>query len=138
MSLWDADASKCACSAPKPCALRFGILTRRPAGLQGLVSSLWRSRRKRFSFTRYLGLVHMSSECSTAWPRAPCAADCWPPACSPAPAPPLVQSNIDTGGYRSLREGEEVEFELVVGENGKKKAFHVTGPGGEAPLVSHP
>jgi cold shock CspA family protein len=47
-----------------------------------------------------------------------------------------LQSNIDTSGYRSLREGEEVEFDLLVGEDGKKKAFHVTGPGGASPLVS--
>lgn len=46
-----------------------------------------------------------------------------------------LQSNIDTTGYRSLQQGEEVEFELVVGEDGKKKAFHVTGPQGTPPKV---
>eukprot|EP00887_Chlorella_sp_A99_P001776 scaffold19.g1776.t1 len=48
------------------------------------------------------------------------------------------QSNIDTTGFRSLKEGEEVEFDLVVGEDGKKKAFHVTGPGGAPPQGSTP
>ena len=43
------------------------------------------------------------------------------------------QTNIDTDGFRSLHENEVVEFELVVGEDGKKKAFHVTGPGGQPP-----
>lgn len=48
----------------------------------------------------------------------------------------VVQSNIETTGFRSLREEEEVEFDLVIGEDGKKKAFHVTGPDGAPPLVS--
>ena len=43
------------------------------------------------------------------------------------------QSNIEAEGFRSLHENEVVEFELVVGVDGKKKAFHVTGPGGVAP-----
>ncbi|GAB4819234.1 hypothetical protein N2152v2_006280 [Parachlorella kessleri] len=46
------------------------------------------------------------------------------------------QSNIDTTGYRSLQQGEEVEFDLVVGEDGKRKAFHVTGPNGAPPQGS--
>lgn len=50
------------------------------------------------------------------------------------PTAPL-QSNIETTGYRSLKEGEEVEFDLVVAEDGKKKAFRVTGPGGAPPQV---
>lgn len=48
----------------------------------------------------------------------------------------LKQSNIETSGFRSLREGEEVEFDLVIGEDGKKKAFNVTGPDGAPPLGS--
>ena len=47
-----------------------------------------------------------------------------------------MQSNIETVGYRSLQEGEEVEFDLVVAEDGKKKAFRVTGPDGAPPQVS--
>lgn len=46
-----------------------------------------------------------------------------------------MQSNIETTGYRSLKEGEEVEFDLVVADDGKKKAFRVTGPGGAPPQV---
>lgn len=52
-----------------------------------------------------------------------------------APPPLPSQSNIETTGYRSLKEGEEVEFDLVVAEDGKKKAFRVTGPGGAPPQV---
>lgn len=48
------------------------------------------------------------------------------------------QSNIDTVGFRSLKEEEDVEFDLVEGEDGKKKAFRVTGPGGAPPLGSLP
>ena len=40
------------------------------------------------------------------------------------------QSAIQSAGFRSLREGEEVEFK-VVDERGKKKAIEVTGPGGD-------
>ena len=43
------------------------------------------------------------------------------------------QSNINSDGFRSLREEEEVEFDLVIGDDGKKKAFNVTGPGGRPP-----
>lgn len=46
------------------------------------------------------------------------------------------QSNIETTGYRSLKEGEEVEFDLVVADDGKKKAFRVTGPDGAPPQGS--
>jgi cold shock CspA family protein len=46
------------------------------------------------------------------------------------------QSNISTSGYRSLREGEAVEFDLAAAPDGKLKAFSVTGPGGAAPLGS--
>ena len=61
-------------------------------------------------------------------PRSPlrCLAVLWPP---------LPQSNIETTGYRSLKEGEDVEYDLVVAEDGKKKAFRVTGPGGAPPQV---
>lgn len=47
------------------------------------------------------------------------------------------QSNIDSDGFRSLYENESVEFDLVVGEDGKKKAFHVTGPDGQPPRGAH-
>ena len=50
-----------------------------------------------------------------------------------AAAPP--QSNIETTGYRSLQQGEEVEFDLVIGDDGKRKAFRVTGPQGAPPQV---
>jgi cold shock CspA family protein len=40
------------------------------------------------------------------------------------------QSAINAPGFRSLREGEDVEFN-VVDERGKKKAVDVTGPQGD-------
>ena len=40
------------------------------------------------------------------------------------------QSAINASGFRSLMEGEEVEFK-VVDENGKAKAIDVTGPNGD-------
>lgn len=39
-------------------------------------------------------------------------------------------SAIQSEGYRTLEEGQRVEFEIVIGENGREKAEHVTGPGG--------
>jgi cold shock CspA family protein len=40
------------------------------------------------------------------------------------------QTSILAEGFRSLREGEEVEFSVEVSENGKTKALNVTSPGG--------
>lgn len=41
------------------------------------------------------------------------------------------QTNIYAEGFRSLAEGETVEYECVVDETtGKTKAHNVTGPGG--------
>ncbi|GHE46537.1 cold shock domain-containing protein [Streptomyces vinaceus] len=40
------------------------------------------------------------------------------------------QSEISARGYRSLGEGEEVEFSVVVDALGKRKAVQVTAPGG--------
>ena len=45
------------------------------------------------------------------------------------------QSSIEAEGFRSLREGESVEFELEAGEDGRTKAVKVTGPEGAAPQV---
>eukprot|EP00574_Skeletonema_japonicum_P004813 CAMPEP_0201726984 /NCGR_PEP_ID=MMETSP0593-20130828/10566_1 /ASSEMBLY_ACC=CAM_ASM_000672 /TAXON_ID=267983 /ORGANISM="Skeletonema japonicum, Strain CCMP2506" /LENGTH=119 /DNA_ID=CAMNT_0048218591 /DNA_START=58 /DNA_END=417 /DNA_ORIENTATION=+ len=39
------------------------------------------------------------------------------------------QTNINVSGFRSLAEGEAVEFKIVT-ENGKSKAIDVTGPEG--------
>ena len=52
--------------------------------------------------------------------------------------PPLVspQTSIQTDGYRSLREGEEVEFNIETGDDGRTKAVNVTGPNGAPPQVS--
>lgn len=39
------------------------------------------------------------------------------------------QTEIKSSGFRTLGEGEEVEFDIVQ-ENGRSKASHVTGPAG--------
>lgn len=46
------------------------------------------------------------------------------------------QSNITTSGYRSLREGESVEFEETVSKDDRLTAMNVTGPDGREPLVT--
>ncbi|KAK9836303.1 hypothetical protein WJX81_003539 [Elliptochloris bilobata] len=43
------------------------------------------------------------------------------------------QSSIDAEGFRSLREGEAVEFFVETGEDGRMKAVEVTGPDGAPP-----
>ncbi|PNH03642.1 Glycine-rich protein 2 [Tetrabaena socialis] len=43
------------------------------------------------------------------------------------------QTNISSEGFRSLREGEAVEFEVEGGPDGRSKAVSVSGPGGNAP-----
>lgn len=43
------------------------------------------------------------------------------------------QSSIDADGFRSLREGEVVEFFVETGEDGRMKAVKVTGPDGAPP-----
>lgn len=48
-----------------------------------------------------------------------------------------LQTSINVDGFRSLREGERVEFDLEISEDGRAKAMNVTGPGGEAPQVSN-
>ena len=40
-------------------------------------------------------------------------------------------SSIHASGFRSLGEGEVVEFEVITEPNGKSKAIHVTGPNGD-------
>ena len=44
-----------------------------------------------------------------------------------------MQSSIDAEGFRSLREGEVVEFFVETGEDGRMKAVKVTGPDGAPP-----
>jgi len=39
-------------------------------------------------------------------------------------------SEIQAQGFKSLAEGESVEFEVVVQEDGRRKAINVTGPNG--------
>lgn len=41
-----------------------------------------------------------------------------------------AQSNIHSKGFRSLQEGEVVEFDVEHGQDGRVKAVNVTGPGG--------
>merc|ERR1712083_883051 len=40
------------------------------------------------------------------------------------------QTAIHAEGFRSLLEGEEVEFDIVTDDDGKLRAIDVTGPGG--------
>mmetsp|Transcript_4123 Transcript_4123/g.11636 ORF Transcript_4123/g.11636 Transcript_4123/m.11636 type:complete len:143 (+) Transcript_4123:129-557(+) len=40
------------------------------------------------------------------------------------------QSEIHAEGFRSLDEGESVEYEVIQGQDGRLKAAQVTGPGG--------
>lgn len=48
------------------------------------------------------------------------------------------QTSIQAQGFRSLREGESVEYKIAKGEDGRTKAIDVTGPGGQEPLgTSH-
>jgi len=43
------------------------------------------------------------------------------------------QTSIVTDGFRSLREGEPVEFLAETGDDGRLRAVQVTGPGGAPP-----
>jgi hypothetical protein len=47
----------------------------------------------------------------------------------------LLQTSIITEGFRSLGEGEEVEFYVETGDDGRTKAVQVTGPNGAPPVV---
>ena len=47
----------------------------------------------------------------------------------------LLQTSIVTEGFRSLAEGEAVEFYVEAGDDGRTKAVNVTGPGGAPPQV---
>lgn len=51
------------------------------------------------------------------------------------PPPLLLQSNIISEGFRSLREGETVEYDTETSPDGRTKAINVTGPGGAPPQV---
>eukprot|EP00210_Caulerpa_lentillifera_P001849 g1778.t1 len=44
------------------------------------------------------------------------------------------QTNIQSSGFRSLREGEAVEYEAIVSNDGRLSAVQVTGPEGREPL----
>eukprot|EP00798_Chlamydomonas_sp_ICE-L_P006242 gene6242-2862_t len=48
------------------------------------------------------------------------------------------QSNIRSSGFRSLREGEVVEFDVEPGTDGRSKAINVSGPEGSAPQGAPP
>merc|ERR1719461_2333952 len=41
------------------------------------------------------------------------------------------QTEIYSEGFRSLAEGEKLEFDVVVQDDGRRKAVNVTGPGGD-------
>ncbi|CEO94395.1 CSD domain-containing protein [Plasmodiophora brassicae] len=40
------------------------------------------------------------------------------------------QTSVHAKGYRSLADGETVEFDVEVGDDGRTKAMNVTGPDG--------
>ena len=40
------------------------------------------------------------------------------------------QTEIHADGYRTIHEGEELEFEVVTQDDGRRKAVNVTGPNG--------
>ncbi len=46
-----------------------------------------------------------------------------------------LQSNLEMEGFRSLREGESVEFVTEVAPDGRQKAIKVTGPNRASPQV---
>lgn len=46
-----------------------------------------------------------------------------------------MQTTIEAEGFRSLREGEEVEFVIEPSEDNRFKAVKVTGPDGAPPQV---
>ena len=46
-----------------------------------------------------------------------------------------LQTSIITEGFRSLAEGEPVEFYVESGDDGRTKAVQVTGPAGAPPQV---
>ena len=48
----------------------------------------------------------------------------------------MLQTSIITDGFRSLAEGEAVEFFVEHGEDGRTKATNVTGPSGAPPQVA--
>lgn len=60
----------------------------------------------------------------------------------PRPYAPLcacsLQSSIHAEGFRSLAEGEAVEFSVETGEDGRTKAVEVTGPDGSHVQVRRP
>lgn len=47
----------------------------------------------------------------------------------------LEQTNIISDGFRSLAEGEQVEFVVDQSDDGRAKAIEVTGPNGSNPQV---
>ena len=47
----------------------------------------------------------------------------------------VLQTSIVTDGFRSLAEGEAVEFTIEHGDDGRTKAVQVTGPAGAPPQV---
>lgn len=49
-----------------------------------------------------------------------------------------LQTSIITEGFRSLAEGEQVEFFIESGEDGRTKATQVTGPNGAPPQARLP
>ena len=55
----------------------------------------------------------------------------------PLTEPHALQSSILSDGYRSLAEGEDVEYEVGADQNGRPRAVNVSGPNGQPPKVTN-
>lgn len=114
----------CASQLAKSVRLALAADVARPISDSSQDSSPVRTTRATFSFTRR-GSRQLPTPFDTG--RSPASGEWWLTCaliCKPA------QSDIKTEGFRSLREGELVEFGLELTTDGREKAVNVTGPGG--------
>ena len=95
-----------------------------------------------FSFTRcvledsdHALTSYTSAQGPAGWLYAPLAPHLAVYECQKGSQYRLVQTSIQAEGFRSLREGEAVEYELDTAEDGRSKAIKVSGPDGAPPQV---